>query len=147
MNGLWLNWRDDIYIITCKPAEKVTKRISEQIQSIGKWVKISNTVFKKVFSNLVISSLAFSFFSKCETQHWRSVHSHRRANVYARARLKSTMAASFGVCRLRFRALGGLDKFCLGLEPQTQVRFTSTTSAIKAQTENKTAKAGNIVFL
>uniref|UniRef100_A0A673N1Y0 Mitochondrial poly(A) polymerase n=1 Tax=Sinocyclocheilus rhinocerous TaxID=307959 RepID=A0A673N1Y0_9TELE len=51
------------------------------------------------------------------------------------------MAASFGVCRLRFRALGGLDKFCLGLEPQTQVRFTSTTSAIKAQTEKKTAKA------
>uniref|UniRef100_A0A671SV62 Poly(A) RNA polymerase, mitochondrial-like n=1 Tax=Sinocyclocheilus anshuiensis TaxID=1608454 RepID=A0A671SV62_9TELE len=66
---------------------------------------------------------------------------HRRANVYARARLKSAMAASFGVCRLRFRALGGLDKCCLGLEPQTQVRFTSTTSAIKAQTENKTAKA------
>ncbi|XP_016126493.1 poly(A) RNA polymerase, mitochondrial-like [Sinocyclocheilus grahami] len=51
------------------------------------------------------------------------------------------MAASFGVCRLRFRALGGLDKFGLGLEPQTQVRFTSTTSAIKAQTENKAAKA------
>uniref|UniRef100_A0A8C1YBU7 Mitochondrial poly(A) polymerase n=1 Tax=Cyprinus carpio TaxID=7962 RepID=A0A8C1YBU7_CYPCA len=51
------------------------------------------------------------------------------------------MAASFGVCRLHFRALGGLDKFCLGLEPQTQVRFTSTTSALKAQTEKKTAKA------
>uniref|UniRef100_A0A8C2DHX3 Mitochondrial poly(A) polymerase n=1 Tax=Cyprinus carpio TaxID=7962 RepID=A0A8C2DHX3_CYPCA len=76
-----------------------------------------------------------------KTQHCRSVHSHRRANVHARARLKLTMAASFGVCRLHFRALGGLDKFCLGLEPQTQVRFTSTTSALKAQTEKKTAKA------
>ncbi|XP_052426791.1 poly(A) RNA polymerase, mitochondrial-like [Carassius gibelio] len=49
------------------------------------------------------------------------------------------MAAPFGVCRLHFRVLGGLEKF--GLETQAQVRFTSTTSAIKAQTENKTAKA------
>ncbi|XP_050980259.1 poly(A) RNA polymerase, mitochondrial [Labeo rohita] len=71
----------------------------------------------------------------------RSVHSHRRANVYACARLKSTMAASFGVCRLRFRGLGGFDRFCFGLEPQTQGRFTSTTSAIKPQIENTTAKA------
>ncbi|ROI81801.1 Poly(A) RNA polymerase, mitochondrial [Anabarilius grahami] len=59
-----------------------------------------------------------------------SIHSHRRDIVYARARLKSTMAASFGVCRL----------FYLGLEPQTQRRLASTISAIKAQTGNKTAK-------
>ncbi|XP_043085379.1 LOW QUALITY PROTEIN: poly(A) RNA polymerase, mitochondrial [Puntigrus tetrazona] len=72
-----------------------------------------------------------------------SVHSHRRANVYARARLKATMASSFGVCRLRFRALGGLNKFCLGLEPQTHIRFNSTAPALKVQTENKTAKAAN----
>ncbi|XP_073684759.1 poly(A) RNA polymerase, mitochondrial [Garra rufa] len=51
------------------------------------------------------------------------------------------MAASFGVCRLRFRGLGGFDRFCLRFEPQTQGRFTSTTAAIKAQTENTTAQA------
>ncbi len=89
----------------------------------------------------------FGFFQMRNAALQRSIQSHRRANVYARARLKSTMAASFGVCRLRLRALGGLDKFSLGLEPQTQVRFTSTTSATKAHAENKTAKAGNIVFL
>lgn len=66
-----------------------------------------------------------------------SIHSHRRAIVYARARLKSAMAASFAVCRL----------FNLGLEPQTQRRLASTISAIKAQTGNKTPKAGNIVSL
>ncbi|XP_056326042.1 poly(A) RNA polymerase, mitochondrial [Danio aesculapii] len=68
-----------------------------------------------------------------------SIHSHRRANFCARVRLKSAMAASFGVCRLHFRSLGGLDRFCHGLEPQTQRRFTSTTPTIKAQTGSKTA--------
>lgn len=76
-----------------------------------------------------------------------SIHSHRRAIVYACAGLKSKMAASFNVCRLRFRSLAGLDRFYLGLEPQTQRRLASTISAIKAQAENTTAKAGNIVSL
>ncbi|KAG1931838.1 poly(A) RNA polymerase, mitochondrial [Pimephales promelas] len=67
-----------------------------------------------------------------------STHSHRRGSVYACARLKSTMAASFGVCRLHFRSLGRFHNFYLGLETQTHRRLTSTISAIKAQAVNNT---------
>lgn len=109
-------------------------------------IKISNNIFSSRYLQIFQSpgrDISF-FFSKLETQHCMSIHSHRRASFYACARLKSTMAASFGVCRLRLRSLGGFDRFYLGLETQTQRRLTSTISAIKAQAGNNT---GNTVSL
>lgn len=73
--------------------------------------------------------------------------SHRRVNVCACEYFNSTMAASFGVCRLRMSGSGKLIKLCHGVVPQTQRRLATSTSPLTSRTVKQASTAGIIVVL
>ncbi|XP_056627919.1 poly(A) RNA polymerase, mitochondrial isoform X2 [Triplophysa dalaica] len=74
--------------------------------------------------------------------------SHRTVNVCACAYFNSTMAASFGVCRLPMSGSGKFIKLCHGAVPQTQRRLATSTSALPSRTEKQasTAAKGSASF-